>query len=475
MKKLMALKSFVACAAVCGCVAVCNAKTAEIDPPKGSARAEYIESSGHQYINTLQPMSANDRIECKFELVVGQMYPYGSLFGAADSSGGVYAFMPYYNWVSPRYVANGKNYVYRNAQLPYGVPLVLKVEGSSVAFDGHWLSGSISCEPDVALIDSASYLTLFTYNKATTMGEVVTDHNDGSGLYARLYDFAIYNEDELQRHFVPVIKDVGTESEEFGLWETVEGKFFGNADPSAGPFTGEVLVVQEKKLPSEYAAADYIESTNHQVIRTDLMFDQLYEVDCKFSMMSQQPYPFSFLYGMLDEKGDHMGFQPMWSWPIWSKNSVHYYVAGGDIKWDSSLPCDTVLSLFAGGWVCRVTQEDGTVCAEFWSNSDPRNAACPMAIFAENKGGTADEFKPDLDSTYTGSAIRLYDFKVTRNGCLVAHFIPCCKDRGKATQEFGLWETVEGKFHGDANPLEADEKGFLGQISKGHGLIILVQ
>ena len=86
-------------------------------------------------------------------------------------------------------------------------------------------------------------------------------HNDGGGWSRRfqamkLYSFRIFEGEELKRHFVPCVE---TATGEAGLYETVEGRFYGNAGGDAFGFGVEAQYYDP--IGDETRTADAIEVT----------------------------------------------------------------------------------------------------------------------------------------------------------------------------------------------------------------------
>lgn len=193
--------------------------------PEGYTELSYIESTGTQYVDTGFKPNQDTRVVADFECFSGSVHP--QVFGASGSS---YAnslmflgykdlskFLSYYNGTRIDYTADisGRHVIDANKNI--------------FTLDGDYTIASYT----IATFTSTQNMFLFAYN------------NNGSAANlgkTRIYSCQIYDNGIVVRDFIPCIN----ESEKIGLYDAVNGVFYGNAG------TGEFVAGDTIQSETEY-------------------------------------------------------------------------------------------------------------------------------------------------------------------------------------------------------------------------------
>lgn len=187
--------------------------------PSRYQKVEYIESTGTQYIDTGVYLTGDSRVKIKFQLT-NTTYKGERIFGSQ----------------------------FPNETFRFGT-------GGDVTWRvGYWDSTSVSLStPSPALnvlyeIDfnkTEFYLNnnlIHTFTKkdftATHTAYLFNVHytNNTDFVVAKVYSCQIYDNNRLVRNFIPVYD---TLTNKYGMWESVQGKFYGNA--GTGDFKGSIV------------------------------------------------------------------------------------------------------------------------------------------------------------------------------------------------------------------------------------------
>lgn len=178
---------------------------------------EYIESHGNEYIDTGFKPNQDTRVVCDIQVTAA---PVGyDFFGSRTSDDSADEYNFWYD-KSKLYSSYGtsKGVVINIAPMPGRLKIdkdknVTTVNGTTVTNT----SGQTFSSP----------YSMFIYCN-NTRGSPYRD----TKCFAKLYSFKIYDNGTLVRNFVPVRSDAG----EYGLYDTIENNFYGNA--GTGSFTG---------------------------------------------------------------------------------------------------------------------------------------------------------------------------------------------------------------------------------------------
>lgn len=178
--------------------------------PIGYTKLEYIESSGTQYINTGFNPNQDTRVIMDAQLNdYTDVSPLSAYFGAADGS-------TYFRLMDPSTGNNNLvvyyNTVYSNRwDVPIGIRRIIDMNGSVTTIDNVTKSYSEG-----------------TFQLAVPLFLFASSTKTGSANYlskGKLYSCQIYDAGVLIRDFVPCLNESGVA----GLWDKVNGVFYGNA------------------------------------------------------------------------------------------------------------------------------------------------------------------------------------------------------------------------------------------------------
>ncbi len=249
-------------------------------------------------------------------------------------------------------------------------------------------------------------------------------NNGAAPGFFRLYNCRINGEqNELVRDFVPV---VDMQTGEYGLYDTVEGRFYGNAS-GKGAFTGGAEIYM---LPEEYTQVEYIESHGAEYIDTDLIPNNTTGIKTKFS---QSELGANFVSGCVSADGQWKNrFYP---WYL-SENNVYY---GYDGYYGSPFPV-TKNKIYEGTLNYNNDKKaifEKKVIATL--PNDYISSGYSIYLFATNTGTSVTQFH---------IGCRIYDFKMTQDQSFVRNFVPVFNSR---KNEYGLYDVVEGKFYGNSS------------------------
>ena len=88
---------------------------------------------------------------------------------------------------------------------------------------------------------------------------------------------------------------------------------------------------------------------------------------------------------------------------------------------------------------------DQAVATSLSESGPAANTTAPVYLFARNCGNTSTAITQG-DNTDDPCSMRLFPCRIAHNGVDKRNFIPCVKDG-----EAGLYDTVEGRFHGNVS------------------------
>lgn len=193
--------------------------------PSGYKQLEYIESSGTQFIDTGIKAKNNTKVIAECNITYGTNWVM--ILGSYDTGA-------YFSWW-----ANATNiYAYYGSQNKSGNGATGKQ--TIIANGSKWSDSANSFVFSDASFTAPSTMYLFSV------------HNGGSS-YAnasmKLYACQIYDDGTLVRNFIPC----RTPNREIGLWDDVNGVFYGNA--GTGTFTAGPEVIYEPATPTNFTAS----------------------------------------------------------------------------------------------------------------------------------------------------------------------------------------------------------------------------
>lgn len=210
--------------------------------PEGYMELEYIQSSGTQCINSLFKPNQDTRVVIDAELLSSS--DHATLFGSrVSASSQVYSWM----WANDvKYMRSGYNTGHaQNFDIEPVARRVVDKNKNVTTVDG------ITQTWPYAAFQGTNNMYLFAMNSNGTIQWYAT---------AKLYSCQIYDNGTLIRDYVPCLNP----SNEVGLYDIVNGVFYGNA--GAGYFLPGPAV----SLPDGYTRLEYIQSTGEQFVDTGI-------------------------------------------------------------------------------------------------------------------------------------------------------------------------------------------------------------
>lgn len=368
--------------------------------PEGYTEVEYIKSSGTQYIDTGFVPNQDTRVVCDAVFSpegTSSQYFFGVRVSSTSRQFGL------------RGTASGYQIKYGNVD--GGTTSGVETGRILIDFNKNKLSvGSLSLSNDYATFTCPGNMYLFAANNN---GAVYANST------ATVYSMQIYDNGVLVRDFVPCKNASGVA----GLYDTVNGKFYGNAGSGSFAVGADVRVIV---LPKGYKRREYIESTGTQYIDTGFMPTNNTRVvlDAQYTTL---PTSLVGLVGCI--KGTRVEDYSLWVFDA----SEKLYDGYGNV---STQPTVTgLLNRRVYDKNKNVTKVDGVVITTHSANTF--TAHVNMYILAMNENGKINSGK---------SSARIYSCQIYENGTLVRDFVPCENDSGI----IGLYDLVESKFYANA-------------------------
>lgn len=371
--------------------------------PEGYTEVEYIQSSGTQYINTGVTGKSGIKAECKYE-ILNSDFANTFLLGSVPSGWTPRCYLLYWETGvhSYGYIDHVCSSVSANVNQVYDVTVDLAVGAQSLTVNGNaLLSGS-----NKSTFDTKLALYAFGANYNGTL--------HGAGSY-RVYYMRLYDNGALVRDFVPCKNASGVA----GLYDVVNGKFYGNAGSGSFAVGADVRVIV---LPKGYKRREYIESTGTQYIDTGYKPNQDTRVVIDLQVSESH-----------SGEGHLCSARSTSSGAFWillynnSKYTTRYGTQAG-----TALPItDRNRHVFDKNK--NVTSVDGETVQ---NNYETFSVSANLPLLCRLTGTTTDAFL----------SAKLYSCQVYNNGTLIRDFVPCENDSGV----IGLYDLVESKFYGNA-------------------------
>lgn len=220
--------------------------------PEGYTQVEYIQSSGTQYVDTGFKPNQDTRVVMDFELLSINGQYADPIFGVRTLA----TANAYYLWC-PGTASSNEQYQsgYNNGST---YPAVTRVGRHTVDKNKNVTTvDGVTTEAAYAAFTTAWNMLLFqSYNNGNLYSQTTK---------MRLYSCQTYDNDTLIRDYIPCIDPSG----EVGLYDTVDGLFYGNE--GTGAFVAGPQVVA---LPDGYKQLEYIQSDGDQYVDTGLKPNQ---------------------------------------------------------------------------------------------------------------------------------------------------------------------------------------------------------
>lgn len=365
--------------------------------PEGYTQVEYIESHGTEYIDTGYKPDGGSRVVVDVDLSPAESGAGKAIFGgrSAAAINGFYIFQEimdstsYNDGYANTYTrisgvtSTGKHTIDKNKNITY-------------------IDGTARAMYEQSDFKSPVSLCLMAANQSAGVDERMG--------VLKLYSCKLYDGDIIVRNYIPCTSPSGAA----GLYDTVSGAFFENANSSS---------VEPVELPDGYTQVEYIQSSGTQYIDTGVRpnHNSTIAIDAEV-LASSQDY-----WGMFGARnGSSMQF-----WVFYDRTKSSWCGRY------SSNPNITISGAYAGRH--RISLEKNVLKVDNSSSSTGTSSFSSNLtsyIFACNNSGSAQYM----------CNIKLYSAKVFSGSQLVCDFVPCKNDSGVV----GLYNAVNEQFYTNA-------------------------
>ena len=376
--------------------------------PAGYRQVDYIESTGTQYVDTGFSAPLGFSVDCDIEMT-SIANNYNMILGSHDTAS------PYYRNLLA--VTNG-------GQWELGAYDVFYFGSASVGkryvVDACTISGNMRCivNGEAQDVDAGSNINPERSSRTIYLFGM----NYTAGLYPakmRLYGLKLYsdaNKEVVVRDYIPC----KTAENVAGLYDMVEGKFYGNAG------TGAFLYGPPVKLPHGYRRVTHIQSSGTQYINSGVIGKSGVEVYARWA--------FTNVSGSFAVMGSVANGVRIY--PANITNGLWGYGYSAYVEINHKLTANTAYSIYSKMYAGEQKFVVDGVTVATGTNSGSYNTGLSMFVFALNSAG----------SPISASSSRLYSMKIIESGTLVRDFVPCVTDAG----EVGLYDDLNGVFYGNA-------------------------
>lgn len=364
--------------------------------PEGYTQVEYIQSSGTQYVDTGFKPNQDTRVVMDFELLSINGQYADPIFGVRTSA----TANAYYLWC-PGTASSNERYQsgYNNGST---YPAVTRVGRHTVDKNKNVTTvDGVTTEAAYAAFTTAWNMLLFqSYNNGNLYSQTTK---------MRLYSCQTYDNDTLIRDYIPCIDPSG----EVGLYDTVDGLFYGNE--GTGAFIAGPQIVS---LPAGYKQLEYIKSSGVQWIETGVDPDQdtVLSIDMQLnSDVTADCYPFA-VYGTTNR--------------FFVKFTNNLYQGGLATTWfrttgySGDAHARLTLTLGAGDFTVGGSTQHLTDSAF--------TVGATLPLFAQKNNGEVSGF----------TEMTVYSCKIDG----IRNYIPCETPDG----EVGLYDLATKEFYGNA-------------------------
>lgn len=378
----------------------------------------YLESSGKEYIDTGINTPSSSTTVVRWEGLAGvKAGSYGRRFVAAYDNSGV---THYSEFNANRKWGAFDGYTTPTIEEDKMYNCYMQINGSSSTDFGIEVDGVVSTS------SATSY-------QSTSFGNFVlfrlTSSYAGSGQRIGVNKLII--NDVLVRNFIPVVRKIDNVA---GMYDTVEGKFYGNASGQGAFKTGdEILTVDKVRIGkgiSGYEFYDYIENTAGQRIDTGILpkANQDYEVRFKLNSVGSN----YAVFGGRDTQTNKTA-------------TLFFLTSGKSFRFDRTSQINVssgvvpnagdVFKFECANNVATLTNETtGQSATTTMTGSYNLDGNYPIHLFSVNTAGT--------DSLGLNGSI--YEWKLKENGELVQHLVPA---KRLSDNSIGMLDLVKREFH----------------------------
>lgn len=360
-------------------------KKPETQLPDGYTELQYLESSGTQWIDTGVKPDQTYALKIKFQT-------------EQPSSGGIAVSDA--NWQS-----NGFGIWCNAAAFGNGTMQTTEWHGTTpieieLSQQGLFVNGNLTWTPDTATFTVPANMTLFALNRNGSIAEKLT---------GKIYFAQLLKAGKPVRNFIPCTNPSGIP----GMYDAVEGKFYGNAG------TGVFLAGPPKEmLPEGFAQVEYIQSDGSQFFDTGIVPDANTRVVMDFQLMTAGSTN-QCLFGVVGQF------------------SFRWYGSGSAFRSNGSNSVNFPTSISATDrHIVDKTAIKTTLNRDFSITTTAGNCTLPLYLLAQKASSGATNY----------AKAKLFRCQIFNGDAFARAFVPC-KD---PTGAVGLYDLVGQKFYGNA-------------------------
>lgn len=362
--------------------------------PDGYTEVQYIQSTGTQWINTGFKPNQNTRAALTVDAKpsTAAAWLFGARNGNTDRTFGLLSF-------NSQYRSDYNNSTEEYSTVTPSGKFTVDKDKNVTKFNG-----TIGVTAKSGVFQCTYPMFLFANNNAGTAA--------GFGSF-KLCVCQLYDNGNLIRDFVPCIDPTGA----VGLYDQVEGKFYGNA--GTGVFLAGPL---RATLPEGYTQLEYIQSSGAQWIDTGFTPDQDTRIiyDCeRLSTVSAEHF-----FGVRTGNSAKEAFC-FYIYNSGWRFAYNNYVAAGD-------------GPSTGRYLFDANKNVMTINGSLTLKST-------YAKFKASATATLFSMR-SFNSGISYGSHKLFSCQIYDNGTLTRNFIPC----KNASNAVGLYDTVGAEFYGNA-------------------------
>ena len=397
--------------------------------PEGYTQLEYIESTGTQYIDTGYIPKINTKLELdlSFNGDFKNSFTYGgniAFLGVIDNNGKSAFTINYggeatsYNrihpWFNKQYLVDGTNVE------PMYITDAIRTNRNTLTIEnGKVTYGTVSRTITPKSSDNVNTMYLFGHNVVSHGNNADNPvHGAFTAYNMKVYEMKIYENNNLVGYYVPVRNS----SNQIGLYDIVNGQFYGNSG------TGKFLEPGQYILPEGYTQLEYIESTGTQWIDTGVVPKSTTKVEFDVQYSANESANYHNGWG---SSGDQEAF-------LWGYGKSGKFYASVSSDWTSSHLENYALDLNRHKYELQSGSQkfDGV---EFGTTTigDTASSGQTMYLFA---GHVEWSNQPDY---YTKE--KVFSCKIYDGNTLIRDFVPV----RNSSNQIGLYDVVSGQFYGN--------------------------
>lgn len=392
--------------------------------PAEYQEVEYIQSSGTQYIDTGFNPNQDTRTVMTCEIVSGSVcYVFGTWLEHPQSMYSVY----WVNYWGVDYASSRTEYTGETSK-----KVTIDMNKNVITV------GNTTKTVTKTTFTAPAPLTLFALNNSSNANPGQPDYF----AIAKLYQCKMYDNGTLIRDFVPCYRKSNRVG---GLYDIVNGVFYGNAGTGAFTFGNDVIseiaitpggvipqkyalrrrmmrVIETARLPKEYQEVEYIQSTGTQYIDTGYVVNASDTISWEF-------------IAMVPAQSDaYMGANGYLQFHVTSSGvGISTFNASG-------LGSKKTFRIDFSNSVTKLYIDNVLVETKDWAGSY-NGTNVKLGIFRLGDSGNT------WNASISPVSCTLYEYSIKVGGNTVLHCVPCYR---KSDNVAGVYDLVNDVFHGNA-------------------------